>query len=315
MNSSVIKVSNAGSATGAYQRADRAIRAFLYTGTTPPTDIGTLGGTNSFGTGINNNNIVVGSSTGTDGRSLAFRYNGSLIALDTPAGLRSRADAINNAASPLIVGALIDSGGILTPTTWKNGARVDLDKLNFARGHALSVNDVEQIVGALHNTIGNYSAVMWVNGAATLLGFLPGGGNSFAREINNFGQVVGYSSAAASSQQAFLWTPTSGNATTGSIIALGGLGGSTSAAYDVNARGVVVGTATTGSGESRAFVWTPTSTHGTTGAIHDLNSRLTTDSQGWVVEVATSINDGDVIVGWGRSPSGQTQRAILLDPA
>jgi probable HAF family extracellular repeat protein len=242
-------------------------------------------------------------------------YDGTMTALDTPAGMNSRADSISNGANPLIVGALLDGVGTLTPTTWRNGTRTDLTKLTFARGHATAVNDSEQIVGALHNTVGTHTAVMWVNGVATTLGFLPGGGNAFPRDINNFGQVVGFGSGTGSDMMAFLWNPASANATTGSMLSLGTLGGSTSIAIDINSRGIVVGTTTNASGASRGFVWSPSSANGTTGTMTDLNSLLTQDSQGWVVEYATSINDGDVIVGWGRSPSGQTQRAILLEPA
>jgi probable HAF family extracellular repeat protein len=237
-----------------------------------------------------------------------------MTALDTPAGLNSRADEITNGASPLIVGALMDSGGVLTPTTWRNGTRVDLPKVTFARGHATAVNDQEQVVGYLQNTVGAYNAVMWMAGSPTMLGFLPGGSTSYARDINSFGQVVGFGSAPGTTKQAFLWTPTSANQTSGSMISLGTFGGAISEAWDANSRGVVVGTAHNAAGNPRGFVWSPTSSNGTTGTMTDLNTLLTTNSAGWVIEFATSINDGDVIVGWGRSPSGQAHRAILLQP-
>jgi probable HAF family extracellular repeat protein len=315
LNSSTIRVNDINSATGAYQRADRATRAFLYTGATPPTDIGTLGGLSSFGTCLNNGNIVVGSAMDTSGATVAFVYNGTMTALDTPAGMNSRADGISDATSPLIAGALVDATGTLTATTWRNGTRTDLPKNGFARSSATGVNDFDHISGEVHNGASDFQAVLWHDdGLMTLLGFLPGGTMSFARGVNNSGQVVGFGNGNASSQEAFLWVPSGQSVASGNIHKLGTLGGSFSAAYDINSRGIVVGTSLNASGARRAFAWSPTQINGTNGNMIDLNTLLTVDSAGWVIEYATSINDGDVIVGWGRSPGGQPQRAILLQP-
>ena len=315
MNSGALKINNTGGATGSYQRGDRATRAFLYTGTTPPTDIGTLGGASSVGVGINNSNVVVGSAGLASGALSAFSYSGgTMTALETPSNLNSRGNAINNAGTPLIVGALFDSVGAMTATTWRNNVRTNLPLLGFTHGTAMAVNDFDQIAGAVNNTATDSRAVLWSGGAGVQIGLLPGGTSSFARGINNFGQVVGFGDTAGTSQQAFLWTPDSANGTVGTMISLGSLGG-TSIGYDINSRGVIVGTATDAAGNRRGFAWSPTTANGTTGTMTDLNSLLIPDSSGWVIEFATSINDGDTIVGWGRSPSGQAQRAILLQPA
>jgi probable HAF family extracellular repeat protein len=80
------------------------------------------------------------------------------------------------------------------------------------------------------------SAVLWDDGVVTDLGRLPGGDFSVANGINDPGQVVGLSSAAAGGQpHAFLWEK-------GAMLDLGVFpGDSGSSAAGINNRGQVVG--------------------------------------------------------------------------
>jgi probable HAF family extracellular repeat protein len=76
------------------------------------------------------------------------------------------------------------------------------------------------------------------------LGTLSGGNYSVAWDVNNRGQVVGWSDTAASGEaRAFLWED-------GEVTDLGTLGGIYSAANGINNRGQVVG-----SSESHAVLW------------------------------------------------------------
>ncbi len=332
LNSSVLRVNNANHATGAYQRFSNGdTHAFLFTGPTPPTDIGTLGGRNSFGVNMNEASTVVGNSNLSDGKLVAFfkTISGEMSPLDTAAGFGSRADGINNPGvfpAPMMVGSLLDGSGVHTATSWVNGARTDLPKniggTTFARSGATDVNDSRQIAGEMHNGTSDFQAVVWSGGTAFALPSISVNptpvafSSTFARAINNFGQVVGFGAAPGNPQQAFLWTPSGANATTGTTFALPSLGGTSSIAFDVSSAGIVVGTSTNALGQRRAVAWTPSGTNAPNGTVTDLNDLLIPSDQTWTIEFATSVTDAGtaIIVGWARSPSNQPQRAVMLVP-
>ncbi|MCH7813702.1 MAG: hypothetical protein IID40_06740, partial [Planctomycetes bacterium] len=78
-----------------------------------------------------------------------------------------------------------------------------------------------------------------------------GGPHSFARAINNNGQVVGEANTGGSTNglsHAFLWEG-------GPTLDLGTLGGGFSEALDINNYGQIIGQSTDALGRSRAFIW------------------------------------------------------------
>jgi len=70
---SVVEINDAGQIIGTYTTGGQS-HAFLYTPTTGLRDLGTLGGTTSAPTGLNDNGDVVGSSTLSDGSTHAFLW-------------------------------------------------------------------------------------------------------------------------------------------------------------------------------------------------------------------------------------------------
>ena len=125
-----------------------------------------------------------------------------------------------------------------------------------------------------------------------------GGPLSYAYAINNAGEVVGMAYTNADVQHAFLYS--------GRVMAdLGTLGGYESVAYGINNTGQVVGYATTGEAAQHAFLYCG-------GTMTDLNSVIDTNS-GWVLEIASAINDGGQIVGVGTHQTNYA-RAFLLTP-
>jgi probable HAF family extracellular repeat protein len=133
----------------------------------------------------------------------------------------------------------------------------------------------------------------------TNLGVLPGGSdtNSWASGINDAGQVVGYSYAAAGGN-AFLWQ-------NGIMTNLGELpgGGDDSFALGINNAGQVVGSSAATNGQS-AFLWQ-------NGVMTDLSTVSGVVGTGWSLIEATAINDAGQIVGYGINPQGVTSAFIL----
>lgn len=111
---------------------------------------------------------------------------------------------------------------------------------------ALAVNDRGQIVG---NASG-LGAFIWESGAARALGTLPGMTDSRAEDINESGQVVGYSSLGFESH-AFVWTAAGGMQPLG-----GSLGGCCTLARQINDAGLIIGEARlAGDAVSHLVVW------------------------------------------------------------
>jgi len=108
-----------------------------------------------------------------------------------------------------------------------------------------------------------------------------GGTSTSAADINDAGDVVGWSYTADGQQHAFLWTPGGG------MEDLGTLGGGSSSAASINEAGQIVGTsASTDAKNARhAFLWTRGS------GMRDLGTLAAQFS------VATGINDNGLVVG------------------
>jgi autotransporter-associated beta strand protein/probable HAF family extracellular repeat protein len=148
------------------------------------TQLGTLGGTNSRATAVNNSGQVVGYSDITgNGSYQAFSYTsgGGMVNLGTPGGAYSRATDIN--ASGQIVGY------------GSNGAETGNEGFVYAGGtlsvlagtnNANAINDAGQIAGAAGNTAFLHSA-----GSLTLLPKHAPQDSTSGTGINNSGTVVG----------------------------------------------------------------------------------------------------------------------------
>jgi probable HAF family extracellular repeat protein len=114
-------------------------------------DIGTLGGTSSYGYGINNQGEVVGASFTANGQNRAFRWD--------------------------LLGGMTDLGtlgGILDHTSVAN-----------------HINDFGQVVGTSYGQGNDYHGFFWEDGLMLDVGVLSGDACSAAQAINNSGEVVG----------------------------------------------------------------------------------------------------------------------------
>jgi len=270
--------------------------AFRYTGTPGAggsmADLGTLGGFESYGTGINSSGQVTGYSLrATD---LAPNYHAF----------------------------------IYTGTPGSGGAMADLGTLGGNRSEGHAINDSGQVAGSSLTSLGvthafRYSGVPGNGGGMVDLGTLgnpagAGGRQSNGTAINASGQVAGDSDTFAGPSHAFLYTGTPGN---GGVMAdLGTLGGTVSSAAAINALGQVAGSSLTSANTNRAFLYT--GTPGVDGHMTNLDAWLDatdpTEGAKWTLINAYGLSDNGLVTGYGNYNGGtgdpnNGNKAFLLD--
>lgn len=239
-----------------------------------------LKGDMSLAYDINDNEVVVGRSSGND---------------DDPPGESGSARRYTPGAST--------TERLLAPSGY----------LSLHR--AFGINNFGQTVGWITaSSATHYIAAFWPPSApatATDLQVLSGSGDamkgdrSAAYQINDKGLIVGWANPtlANTNRHAFLLIANS-------MEDLGTLPNRTnSEAYDINIHGHVVGDSygpNDLNGPRHPFLWTRER------GMQDLNTMIPAGS-GWTLVSARAINDGGQIVGWGTNASGQT-RAYLLTP-
>jgi probable HAF family extracellular repeat protein len=148
-------------------------------------------------------------------------------------------------------------------------------------------------------------------GGFALLGRLNGHARSEANAVSADGStVVGQSAVGNTPWEAFRWTQAGG------IQGIGNLGGGLaggSEALGVSGDGsFVVGMSPSDTG-STAFLWDEA--HGMRALAQILIDELGLDLTGWTLTRATDISaDGNVIVGWGMNPNGESESWIAVIP-
>jgi probable HAF family extracellular repeat protein len=182
-------------------------------------DLGTLGGTYSYGNGINDSGHVTGGSntTGTT-PTHAFLYDGSLHDLGTLGGTDSYGYGINDNGQ--LTGASFTIGGenhafVWTPTTTPggtSGTMFDLGTLGGTFSEGRGINASGQVAGVSYTT-GNAAthAFLYTSGSGmvdlnSLINPHLGWELEFAFAINDAGQITGEGHIGGLTR-AFLLTP------------------------------------------------------------------------------------------------------------
>jgi probable HAF family extracellular repeat protein len=242
------------------------------------TDLGTLGGDDSFGFWINNRDQIAGvaedgtvdPSTGFFNQRAALWQDGTITDLGTFGGPQSFAFAINNRGQ--VAGAantaVPDAFSLFTiffPTDkethaflWDDGILHDLGTLGGPDAMGLYINNRGEVAGIsfadyiVRSNLGTPAVhgFVWSYGKMLDLGTF-GGDYSNVTFFNDKGQAVGYANLLGDvASHAFLWD-------TKELRDLGTLGGSSSLAYWVSNAGQVVGQANLkGDVQFHAFSWT-----------------------------------------------------------
>lgn len=260
------------------------------------TDLGTLGGNQSYVTEINSSGQAAGSSNvgGVNGSFHPFIWNGSTIQdLGSLGGTSASAAAINDSGQ--VAGSARTTGDEASHAYfWDGTSLLDLGTLGGTNSDTEAMNASGHVVGTSQTTDDlAQHAFLWDGIYMQDLGTF-GGTNSSARDVNDLGQVTGTASLPGGTMRAFLWN-------SGVMEDLGTLGGASSQANAINALGLVTGTSLSASGSAHAFLW-----DGTT--MRDLGPSNATFAEG------TAINALGQVIGRYFTPGGIPQfRAFLWD--
>ena len=300
------------------------------------TDLGTLGGPNSFIPSDPSNAAVVSGfadTTASDPLGLDFCFfgthlicrgfvwqDGVMSALPTLGGNNGVANAISNlglvggeAENTRFDGTCASPEYEAKPVLWERGVPQELPTFpGDPDGYVNGVNDKGQAVGGSGGCVTvlpSHHALLWQNGAAIDLGNLGGKIFNDAFAVNNHGVVVGASDlpgdtnyyvqngAGPPTIHAFLWN-------SGVLADLGLLPGDiVSFPNAINNRGQVVGTGNFG---SRAILWHD-------GEAIDLNTLVAGPpfSPLYLLS-ANGINDRGEIVGQGLAANGDVHAFLAV---
>src|SRR5260221_4542578 len=257
-------ISDAGQVTGYSQDGNGNLLAFIFSRNQPIASLGTLdGASTSEAFGINNSGAVVGDSqSGSQNHRPVLFSDGSVQDLGLGGSNESdaleTAYAINDAGQ--IVGRHSAGNNVFHGFLTANGNTTDLTTLGGANSEALAINKNGQVVGDSDTGEGPAHAFLFDHSQLKDLGTLPGYDNaSFARGINNSGEIVGESDS-NDQKRAFLYTK-------GQLVELDKVAenlsdagfNSLDVAYGINDRGVIVGYGTTSDNLIGAFVAVPAS--------------------------------------------------------
>jgi probable HAF family extracellular repeat protein len=304
----VVAINNTGQAIGLRSVGD-GLSCVLYDHGVD-TVLGTLGGPNCYGNGINDRGVIVGSSMTSDGSQDVHAFvfeNGVMTDLGTwGSDTSSMAVAINNRG--MIVG---NSTSPISSRvfTYRNGRyhAVALPP-EAVSGYAGGLNAHGDVTGWAVYATDHQRAFLPRAGTSTDLGTLNNAAynsQSEGRAVNSLGHVVGWSSGATFPCHAMMYRD-------GRMVDLGVLpkddAFASSVATGINDRGTAVGYSDDGAGNRVAFLYDGRN-------MIDLNTLRDPESSGWQLLEAQAINKSGEITGLAWSAADQSTHVFLATPS
>lgn len=155
-------------------------------------EIGTLGGSSSRASAINNMGCVVGDAETKEGevRAFVWRLEDGMKGIDTLGGIKSHAYDVNDHG--IVVGESSTADGTTKAFIWTRNEKIrplDSGQESFY-SVAFAINNRDQIVGTVEAENGAH-AVMWEDDEMRILRRLPGEGYVQPLDVNDHGDVVG----------------------------------------------------------------------------------------------------------------------------
>jgi probable HAF family extracellular repeat protein len=198
-------INNSGHVAGTSVFSGRS-HAFFWDGTMH--DLGTLGGSYSHGTGINDAGHVTGWSRTAAGEFRAFFWDGTMHDLGTLGGGHSSTRGEGESgSSPIndydqVIGHSRTAAGEVHAFLW-DGTMRDLGTLGGDGSTAMALSNSGEVVGFAMTVAGEYHAVVWKNGS--IIDLDPGYGSSWATDINDEGVIVGGSLSETGLYHSYMW--------------------------------------------------------------------------------------------------------------
>jgi probable HAF family extracellular repeat protein len=260
-----------------------------------PSDLGTLGGTNSAGTSVNANGTAGGWAQDAAGGVHPVLWDGGGVrSLPTLGGVGGAVWGLNDAG--WAVGGAAREDGSYRAVLWRGNGVMDLGTFGGDYSVAYDANDLGWIVGTALDAAGQERAALWSADAVVDLGSLSGGQWTAARGVNEARQLILWGRPDdESANRAAFWN---GDAAS-PVVDLGTLGGAESWAFGLNNLGAVVGWASTVEDGYHAFVWNGS-------AMTDLGTL------GGRYSAAYGINDEGMIVGSAHDAAGVTHAVAWI---